>query len=82
MKPKQEEHLKGLVKKISEDFEEKYRRGAKEHGTILSEYKEETLIDEAINEALDLCAYLYTLKEKINERHCNRDSGCNSSKLE
>ena len=45
----------------------KYRRGAEEHGTILSSLSVHRILDEAIDEAVDLVVYLLHMREKLGE---------------
>jgi hypothetical protein len=66
--PQQEVHLEGLKWDVFKAIDKKYRRGAKEHGGILSDMSEDDLLDNAIDEAIDQVAYLFTLKAKRQKR--------------
>jgi hypothetical protein len=61
-----EAHLKRLVQTISADIDAKYRAGQEEHGGHI--WDKPGMLEHAIEEALDLCVYLYVLRDQ-------RDSG-------
>ena len=60
----QETHLENLKWDVFKVIDKKYRRGAKEHGGVLSDMSEDDLLDNAIDEAIDQVVYLFTLKSK------------------
>ncbi len=53
-------HLRQIQRQVMTDLRRKYLKGQKEHGGNL--WQKPGLLDEAINEALDLVVYLYTLR--------------------
>lgn len=61
----QEAHLQRIKDKFTAAVDEKYRKGQVEHGGNL--WNKAGVIDYAIEEALDMVVYLYTLKEQIEE---------------
>lgn len=66
MLDKQEQHLKEIKSEFLELVDKKYRTGAKEHNSTLSEdYNASQLLDMAIEEATDQVVYLLTLKAKL-----------------
>ena len=67
MKKEQEEHLERIKTEFVKMVDAKYRTGAEEHGTILLE--EPTVLDMAIEEAIDQVTYLLTLKEQRTEEY-------------
>lgn len=60
-----EVHRETLVRKFTEDFRAKYDKGQAEHGGKLWEHPD--LLRSAIEESLDLVAYLYTLRYQQSE---------------
>lgn len=58
-----EMHLKKIKIQFTDMVDEKYRRGAEEHGGKL--WEKTGLVDMAIEEAIDQVVYLLTLKEQI-----------------
>lgn len=71
MTPEHEAHRESIINAFSRDFRAKYDKGQQEHGGKLWENPE--LIDRAIEEAIDLVAYLYSLKEQL--RHLTEPPG-------
>lgn len=65
MKPEQEQHLERVKREFDRLIDVKYRKGAKEHQTILHELPTMWLLNQAIDEALDQVTYLLTLKEAL-----------------
>ena len=63
----QEKHLNKIIIKTSERQIHKYNLGAAEHGGNLWDMPVEQLADEALNEVVDLGAYLTTLIENLQE---------------
>lgn len=61
----QEVHLADLEKAFIADIEAKYRKGAEEHGGNIWDQSIITLIDNAIQEAVDQYVYLRTLRGNI-----------------
>jgi hypothetical protein len=47
-------------------MDEKYRKGAEEHGGFLGDMTPEDLIANAIDEAIDQLVYLLTLRDKFD----------------
>ena len=68
MTNKEEVHLIEIIKYFSIFVQDKYRKGAKEHGGGLLEYSEIKLLNEALAENVDQFVYLFTLKEKMMKR--------------
>lgn len=58
----QESHLARLKAEIAADIDAKYRAGQAHHGGNL--WQKPGLLEMAIEEVLDLAAYLYALKEQ------------------
>lgn len=56
------EHLQRLLVFLEARLTDKYIKGQKEHGGAL--WEKTDLLDQAIEEAIDLCVYLITLKEQ------------------
>lgn len=67
MSPEQEAHRDRIVKAFTRDYNRKWSKGCAEHkdDPDLEEVDAKTLIDYAIEEALDQVSYLYTLREKL-----------------
>lgn len=65
MLPKHEEHLKHIKSEVVSILDNKYRKGQSEHGGNLWEHQ--GLLEEAINEAIDQCTYLITLRDKLKQ---------------
>jgi len=59
----QRKHLNSIKRQFCILYEDKYSRGQKEHGGNL--WKKQGIIDMAIEEALDLVGYLFTLKQQL-----------------
>lgn len=60
----QERHLAEIVTDAAKRIEEKYRRGQKEHGGNLFDHGSDTILDFAIEEAIDMVVYLLTEKKQ------------------
>lgn len=60
-----EEHLQTIKDRFFADVDNKYRAGQVEHGGKLWEKKK--LITMAIEEAVDILVYLYTLEDQLDE---------------
>lgn len=65
MTEEQEKHLNSVIVYMAEATDEKYQKGAFEHGGLLSDMPILDLLDNAIDEAIDQCTYLITLKQKL-----------------
>ena len=61
----QEEHLKKLKESFAKALDKKYRAGAAEHGGCI--WDNPRLLDEAIDETVDLYAYLMTFRDVLRE---------------
>lgn len=59
-----EDHAEALVNTIAEELDAKYEAGMAEHGGHLWR---KPLLGHAIDEVLDLAAYLYTLRDQMEE---------------
>ncbi len=57
-----EAHRKRIVDRFTADFNAKYENGQRDHGGLMCE--KPGMLQHAIEEALDLVAYLYTLQEQ------------------
>ena len=68
MTPQQEHHLQSIKDRFELAIDAKYRAGQKEHGGNL--WTKTQIIDMAIEETIDLMAYLYSLKDQIEEAKC------------
>lgn len=67
MNTKQQQHLKYILNESQDLIAKKYRRGSREHQSVLNEdYTAAELLDMALEEAIDQVTYLLTLKEKID----------------
>ena len=62
MQPQHEAHLAHLKETFTAELDAKYRAGQAEHGGNL--WENERLLDEAINEVIDLYAYLRSEKDR------------------
>lgn len=65
MNKEQEEHLANIKDDFATLVDEKYRKGAAEHGGDLINLGPSKLIDMAIDEAIDQVVYLLTLRDQI-----------------
>ncbi len=65
MNQKQEEHIDNIVDWFAEFAWDKYEKGSKEHGGNL--FDKAGIIDMALEEAVDLVIYLFTLKQQIEK---------------
>lgn len=63
MNPDHEAHLRRVKRNVAARIDRKYRAGQREHGGEL--WKKAGLVEEALDEAVDLCVYLETLREQI-----------------
>lgn len=66
MTPEQEAHLQRIKDQFLALADNKFRRGAKEHGGDLEYMQPFHLLDNAIEEAIDQVVYLLTLREVLN----------------
>lgn len=57
-----EAHLARILNTFTQDARAKYAKGQREHGGNL--WETPGILDHAIEEAIDLVVYLYTLKEQ------------------
>ncbi len=72
MTPDQERHLQSIKTYFEAASDAKYRAGQAEHGGDLFAMSVASLLDNAIEEALDLFIYLVSLKQKaIGDCHCH-----------
>lgn len=65
MTTEQRLHAENLAKQFTELMLAKYEKGQAEHGGNLWESDKQTLIYNAIDEAIDQVVYLLTLREKL-----------------
>lgn len=65
MTPEQEKHLQSIKDEFISDVDTKYRAGQKAHGGDLIDKDLLSLVDMAIEEAIDQFVYLTTLRNKI-----------------
>lgn len=65
MNPAQEAHLARVKAGFALIVDAKYRAGAAEHGGELLALPNSTILDFAIEEAIDQVVYLLSLKEKL-----------------
>lgn len=65
MTPEQEKHLEDIKDSFAEEVTRKYTGGVKQHGGNLWEKGMEFQIEQAMQEAIDMYVYLYTLREDI-----------------
>lgn len=65
MTPQQEAHLASITKRVAELLDKKYRAGQAEHGGNLWEVPIGSLVDNAIDEAIDQLAYLLSIKDHL-----------------
>jgi hypothetical protein len=63
----EKKHLSKTLKEFSVLASKKYKRGIEQHGGKL--WLKQGLIDEAMNEVIDLWAYLYVLKQQIKNKN-------------
>ena len=62
MDPAHEAHIGRILAQFSADAHAKYALGQQEHGGSL--WEKPGMIEHAIEEAIDLVVYLYTLREQ------------------
>ena len=55
-------HLSRIINQFTRDVSEKYDAGQREHGGNL--WEKPGMIEHALEEAIDMVVYLYTLKEQ------------------
>lgn len=63
MTNEQRQHLKHLMLEQARKLSDKYERGTREHGTLLTDASVIELLDNAIDEAIDQFAYLQTARD-------------------
>lgn len=68
MGPEHEIHLKSIGERFVARLGRKYRAGQVEHGGKL--WLKKNLINMALDEAIDLPTYLYSLKDQLDNLHC------------
>lgn len=68
MTVEQEAHLERVKKEFVALVDAKYRAGAEEHGGELLALPVLSILDLAIDEAIDQAVYLLSLKEKLVRR--------------
>lgn len=62
----QEQHLHAIIDDFTTLVDAKFRAGAAEHDSDLStDYSPSQILDMAIEEAIDQCVYLLTLRSKL-----------------
>ena len=66
MTPEHETHLAHLKAEFTADLDAKYRAGQVEHGGNIWEKK--GMLAHAIEEAIDLVVYLYTLRDQLQRK--------------
>jgi hypothetical protein len=59
-----EHHKQAILSVFEHEFVSKYDKGAIEHGGRI--WEKPGMLEEAINEAIDLVVYLFTLRDQIN----------------
>ena len=62
MEAEHEAHVSRILSKFNADLRAKYEKGQREHGGYL--WTKPGMLDYAIEEAVDLVVYLYTLREQ------------------
>ena len=62
MSPEHEAHLKRIINDFNADLAAKYEAGQQEHGGNI--WEKGGMLDHAIEEAIDMVVYLYTLREQ------------------
>jgi hypothetical protein len=65
--PENEAHLARLKSEFSLDLDAKYRAGQIEHGGNM--WEKQGMLAHAIEEAIDMVVYLYTLRDQLRERN-------------
>lgn len=65
MTNQQEAHLSSLIEETAARMDDKYRKGAAEHGGNLWDLSIEKLVDNAIEEAVDQLTYLLAVRHKL-----------------
>ena len=65
-------HCEHILDRFNEEFRKKYRRGQLEHGGEL--WSRPELIDWAIEEAIDMVAFLYTLRDQLEVMYASQPS--------
>lgn len=85
MTEEHEKHLKSIVKSSNDRLITKYFNGQREHGGKLWEMPIDKLVSNALDEVVDLIAYLETLKQRLEESYGDiqtkseqRDNGNNA----
>jgi len=65
MTPEQKAHLSYILSEALSRIDDKYQKGAAEHGGTLSDMSATELLENAIDEAIDQVVYLLTLRQKL-----------------
>jgi hypothetical protein len=65
MNENQENHLESIKKEFNKLVDPKYRKGVQEHGGNLWQMDRESLLNCAIEEAIDQVVYLITLRQQL-----------------
>lgn len=63
----QEQHLASIVNEFKLECEKKYRAGQAEHGGNLYDVPVMSLLDYAIDEAIDQVTYLLTIRQNLRK---------------
>jgi hypothetical protein len=66
MTPQADAHCEGIISQFSAEFRAKYRKGQAEHGGDMLE--KPGMLEHAIEEVIDLAAYLYTQRMQDSRR--------------
>ncbi len=66
MDAEHEAHLTRILDRFSADTRAKYESGQREHGGNL--WEKPGMLEQAIEEAIDMVVYLYTLQEQRDRR--------------
>ena len=62
MEPEHQAHVERILNAVNAELRTKYARGQEEHGGRM--WEKSGMLEHAIEEAIDLVVYLYTLREQ------------------
>lgn len=65
-------HMEAILVSFATRFRDKFKAGARKHGNDLRDKSALELVGDAIDEAIDQVAYLYTLRDKLAEAEQTR----------
>ena len=68
LEPEPREHIKRVIREFAAEASEKYVNGQIEHGGYLPSMGVSVILNHAIEEAIDMVVYLYSVREIIRAK--------------